>query len=202
MADKKARGWTFLIYPESAPENWIDILRETHLGILLSPLHDKDTFTALDENKNPEHKAGSLKKPHYHVMLLFDGPARSSQALTALAPLNINYVEPVSSIRNLTRYFAHLDDADKAQYDAMEIQAFNGAVIDLSRELSAEEKRLVRQQVLNWIRENNITEYKDCIYYAMDCEPDWLDFIANHTIMLNGLLRSIRYSGLQQKDDE
>ena len=34
-------------------------------------LHDKDTYTDEDEKKNPKHKAGSLKEPHWHICLKF-----------------------------------------------------------------------------------------------------------------------------------
>lgn len=39
---EKGRDWTFIVYPESAPENWREILDETHLRWIESPLHDKD----------------------------------------------------------------------------------------------------------------------------------------------------------------
>ena len=34
-------------------------------------LHDKDIYTEEDEKKNPEHKAGTLKEPHWHICLQF-----------------------------------------------------------------------------------------------------------------------------------
>lgn len=34
--------------------------------------HDKDTWTAEDEAKNPEHKAGARKEPHFHVLLCLE----------------------------------------------------------------------------------------------------------------------------------
>lgn len=34
-------------------------------------LHDKDTYTEDDEKKNSEHKAGTLKEPHWHICLQF-----------------------------------------------------------------------------------------------------------------------------------
>ena len=45
-----------------APDNWIEILKESHVACLVSPLHALDRL--------PDH---TLKKPHYHVMLMFDG---------------------------------------------------------------------------------------------------------------------------------
>lgn len=192
MAVKKNRGFAFLIYPESAPDYWLDLLRETHLRALVSPLHDADVWTQADESRNSEHKAGTLKKPHYHCMILFDGPTTAKNALTVLEPLGVKYVEPVASVANMTRYFAHLDDVDKAQYKVEDIQAINGAYVDLTRELSPEEKRIIKLKVLAWIRDNSITEYADVVNYAIDCEPDWLDYVSSQTIFLTGYLRSVR----------
>lgn len=192
MAVKKHRGFAFLIYPESAPTYWIELLKETHLRALVSPLHDKDVWTEADEARNAEHKARTLKKPHYHCMVLFDGPTTVKNALSVLEPLGVSYVEPVASVANMTRYFAHLDNEDKAQYDANDIQALNGAYVDLTRELSPEEKRIIKLKVLAWIRDNSVTEYADVVNYAMDVEPDWLDYVSSQTIFLTGYLRSVR----------
>ena len=38
----KKRNWAFVVYPESLPEGWLDLLRETGLQCAISPLHDKD----------------------------------------------------------------------------------------------------------------------------------------------------------------
>ena len=53
---QKGRDWTFIVYPESAPLDWRNILDETHIKWIESPLHDKD-FNA----------DGTLKKPHWHI---------------------------------------------------------------------------------------------------------------------------------------
>ena len=38
----KKRYWAFVLYPESAPKNWKEILQQTGLSCCVSPLHDKD----------------------------------------------------------------------------------------------------------------------------------------------------------------
>ncbi|HDT7711324.1 TPA: replication protein, partial [Enterococcus faecium] len=40
--DERTRNWTFVVYPESAPENWREFLDELHVPWVESPLHDKD----------------------------------------------------------------------------------------------------------------------------------------------------------------
>ena len=51
-----------LLFTQSAPQNWRELLDECHVSWVESPLHDKDI--------NPD---GTVKKPHWHIILLFDG---------------------------------------------------------------------------------------------------------------------------------
>ena len=37
----KKRNWAFVLYPESAPENWREELQKTGLQCAISPLHDR-----------------------------------------------------------------------------------------------------------------------------------------------------------------
>ena len=60
---KKARYWAFVLYLESAPENWKEILQLKGIPFCISPYHDKD----LNADYTP-------KKPHYHIILCFKGP--------------------------------------------------------------------------------------------------------------------------------
>ena len=47
------RVWMFVFYPESADPDWREIADELGLPFCVSPLHDKDFWTARDERKNP-----------------------------------------------------------------------------------------------------------------------------------------------------
>ena len=38
----RTRNFATVVYPESAPENWIDIIRESHINVIISPLHEND----------------------------------------------------------------------------------------------------------------------------------------------------------------
>ncbi len=39
---ERTRNFATVVYPESAPENWMRILEEHRVPALISPLHDKD----------------------------------------------------------------------------------------------------------------------------------------------------------------
>lgn len=194
--DTKKRAWGFILYPSSPDDlTLLDLIQDTHMACLVSPLHDRDTWTAADETKNPDHKAGGLKKPHYHGMWLFEGGARMSQALDlcgifgdACPP----YVEPVASVVGMTRYFAHLDDPDKYQYDVADIKAFGGAHVCLQRPLTGDDVASVLEDCVAWIRRNHVSEYADLVDHAYECEPDWVPVVTRRTLFFVRYLASLR----------
>ena len=40
----KNRNWRFIVYLDSAPDNWLDELRSLHLPFAISPYHDNEIF--------------------------------------------------------------------------------------------------------------------------------------------------------------
>lgn len=115
----RTRNFATVVYPESAPADWMDRLNDYHVAALVSPLHDRDT--------NP---SGEPKKPHYHVMLIFEGPKEFE---TQVKPIfdDIGGVgrEMVNSARGYARYLCHLDNPEKAQYDPAEVRCMAVPII-------------------------------------------------------------------------
>ena len=58
-AGQRTRNWTFIVYPESAAENWRELLDEEHLEWIESPLHDRDV-NATGEPKAPYTRFGAV----------------------------------------------------------------------------------------------------------------------------------------------
>ncbi|OUN45197.1 hypothetical protein B5G20_10015 [Collinsella sp. An7] len=185
MADSsavKARYWTFLVYPESAPEDWLGALKRSHGSYAVSPLHQPDDETS---------------KPHHHVIYQHGNTTTLNGAKAAIpedVPAN-GYVEPVANPSNMQRYLIHLDDPEKEQFadGANSITLVNGFPLDLTRELSKSEKARIRLDLMSIIRENVVTEYSDFIFGLMDMgDPDMLDYACSHTILFEGVIRSVR----------
>lgn len=195
-SNRKTRAWGAIYYPESPDDATIfDLLEQTHVPALVSPLHDSDVFTATDEAKNSEHRQGKLKKIHYHVMVIFDGPARESQARTVFATLGdrcTQHIEPISSISAMTRYFVHLDNPDKFQYNIDDIASLNGASISLQKQLTPEEVSSLISIIIHWIKDTNCLEYSDLIDFAISESPDWMQVVCNRTIFFTHYLASRR----------
>lgn len=108
--DTRTRNFATVVYPESAPEDWKEILFSHCVPAFISPLHDKDI--------NP---TGEPKKPHYHVMLMFEGKKSVAQVEEIFSSINGVGCEVVKSVRGYARYLCHLDNPEKYQYDASEV---------------------------------------------------------------------------------
>lgn len=103
--DKRSNKWAFLLYKDSAPENYLDVLEGMHIPYILSPWHDKDV------NK----KTGEVKKPHRHGALFFDS-LKSYKQVSSLLKEKLNtpeHVEIVMSPKGLYDYFIHAENPDK-----------------------------------------------------------------------------------------
>lgn len=116
MSATRNTYYATICYPESAPTNWLEILKELHIQALVSPLHNKDV-----------NKDGTPKKAHYHIILLFES-LKSEQQVQALAnSFGGVKVIPVHSLGAYSRYLCHMDDLDKAQYSKEDIIEIGGA---------------------------------------------------------------------------
>lgn len=185
MADKnvKKRNWAFVLYPESAPADWRERLQKTGLPCAISPLHDKDV-----------NATGEPKKPHYHVMVFYQGPTSYNVVKRLTDGLNQPIPQVVEQVRGYYRYLTHMDNPEKAQYSASEIRTLNGFDIGDFVEMSKSEVTKVCRALMDYIRENDIMEYADLMDMTM-CEgvpPEWFDVASSRTLFFTGYLRSRR----------
>lgn len=179
--DGRYRYWTIVVYPESAPEDWRDKLNG--LQWVESPLHDKD--------KNPD---GSIKKPHWHIIIFNQGKISYSQAKDISDLINGASPQYVQNITGMVRYLAHIDNPEKAQYDKSKII---GHGIDVSKYLESENDiDELMSEIEMFIRKNKITEYGDLVDISSDLHedyPDWHKCVTTHTIHFRGYLASKRH---------
>lgn len=192
--DGRARTWAFIVWPESAPERWLEMLEDTHIPAVVSPLHDRDVWTFEDELRNPSHKAGTLKKPHYHVVLYYGGKKGPSQVLADVEPLGVRHVERVRDTAAYNRYLCHMDNPDKAQYSPMDMVRLSGAVCELDRPISKSERHAILTDITRFIDENGVTEYAELMLWCIDNRPEWASVAMDHTIYLCHVLSSVRHS--------
>lgn len=187
MAEKKdtrTRNWTFFVYPDSAPENWRDILNEMHMPWIESPLHDKD----VDAN-------GELKKAHWHILLLFGSKKSYEQVREVTLRLKAPNPQKVMNLKGVVRYFAHMDDPDKFQYSKSEIIGHAGADPLIYLSASSGERYELIKEMISFVKENEVDEIQDLIDYAMENRfDDWFPLLCdNSAFIMNNYIKSIRH---------
>ena len=179
---KKKRNWTFVLYPESAPADWIDRLQKTGLQAEISPLHDKDI--------NPD---GTHKKAHYHIILCYSGPTSYTVVKALTDSLRQPIPQPLEQVKGMHRYFTHMDNPEKYQYDSREIKALNGFDILDFVEMSKSEVNKALKDLQALIRNMDFTEYSDFMDFLLDNEQDELyDVASSHTYFKKKYISSRR----------
>lgn len=182
--DNRARTWTAVVYPDSAPENWQELLDEQHIPWACSPLHDCDT------NAN-----GEVKKPHWHIVVSFEGKKSYEQICELLQPLNGPIPQRCHDVRGIVRYFAHLDNPEKYQYSVSDIVAHGGFDVCAALQPSASERYTLIGEMVSFVRENGLTEFQDLMDYAMDCRrDDWFPLLCDScAFVMQQYLKSARH---------
>ena len=102
MAKEKARYFTFLLYPESIPQDWQTKLETLGVPIAISPLHDKDLSSV----------EGKSIKAHYHVIYISKNPVTAESVRLkikrALGDKSVAKVQiVVQSMENMYLYLTH-----------------------------------------------------------------------------------------------
>ena len=170
-SEMKKRNWTLVLYDDSCSKDWEEYLVSTGVPFAYA-YHDKDMT-----------EIGEPKKPHYHVVLCFDGPITYSNVEKYAARIGAanGVVQPVGSVRGIIRYFCHKDNPDKYQYSEDVIQC--------------------KRAVTRYIRDNDIQEYADLVDTLMDSEQeDMYDIATQNTFFFTQYIKS-RRNLKKERDD-
>lgn len=163
----RTRNYACVVYPESAPENWKEIASNAKIPMFISPLHDKDI--------NP---TGEHKKPHYHVMAMYEGVKTKEQVETFFKSFGGVGCEVVNSVRGYARYLKHMDNPEKYQYEG-DVECFGGADYMQAIGTAADKAKAIRE-MMTWIEENDCVCFADLALYASINRSDWFDAMINN----------------------
>lgn len=169
---KRTRNFATVVYPESAPLDWQDLLASQFIPTFISPLHDKD--------KNP---TGEDKKEHYHVIIMFDSVKTTDQATNIFNLIGGVGCEIVNSIRGYARYLCHLDNPEKAQYKTDEVRSLGGADYFSTIGLPIDKYEAVAE-MMDYIDLHNIYDVRTLMRYARSERPDWFRALCDNSMMV------------------
>lgn len=182
--DKRGRNWWFVVYPDSLPDNWLALLDEMHIPIFVSPLHDKDI------NAN-----GEPKKPHYHVILMFDGNKSFEQILEiSQCLLHGTIPQRIDHLRGAVRYLIHADNPEKFQYDVKDIISLCCADLDSAMQKSATVRHYDLAAMRKYIRDNDIYSFAEFYDYCDEYNSDWASMLDDScTMCISAYIKSRIY---------
>lgn len=180
----KSRHWATIVYPDSAQTDWLDILADLHICAFVSPLHDRDVANV---------DTGELKKPHYHVLMSYDGPTTRKVAQEAFSSFGGVGAELVRSQSAYARYLCHLDEQDKVKYPISDVRELAGA--DYNEVIQTNVDRLTAiEEMQDWCEQNGITSYAALNRYARHERRDWFRVLnTSATVAMTAFLKSLKW---------
>lgn len=175
-------------------------LQSLAVPIVISPLHDRDRYTPEDVRKwlrrNPDvydeetgeiapenvdrvPKVNDAKKAHIHVMVRAAGPKCAADFSALFEDLGLNIAshrwEKVEHVESMIRYFAHLDQPDKARYSAFDVLGFGGIDLSCLLKTDVNSKVKVLCEVQELVLKNGIKYFHELSHMAFKTKD--LDYI-------------------------
>lgn len=180
----KGRYWGFVVYPDSLPTDYEDIITNIGVPMAWSPLHDKDI--------NP---TGEVKKPHYHCIVYYDNTTTMKSVKENVCDkLNGTIPIKLENMRGMYRYHLHLDNPEKYQYADKDRRFFNGFDTNKIDTLTETEISQLLNQIEQIVIDNSIIEYADLIDLLSNEDLINLKNVARkNTFYLNTYIKSRRY---------
>lgn len=186
--EKRSREWIFILYPESAPHDWEEILKSQHITHVISPIHDKDV--------NPD---GTVKKPHHHILMSFNSKKSFSQIKSITDSLN----QPIPQICHnkvaQIRYFIHLDDPEKYQYSQQDIKTYGQVDLESAFKFTFDDELNIADAILDYCELNNIDEFFELVDYCRKNNKDWWKYLNKNCFLIKETLKSKHFHKKEER---
>ena len=179
---KRYRNFVTVVYLDSAPENFIEIVSNWKIPAFVSPYHDKDF--------NPD---GTPKKPHYHVLIMYDGPKTEQQAREQFSEICGVGMEVVKSLRGYSRYLCHLDSPEKAQYSIEDVWSLGGSDYLSIIELAADEDHGYTS-LMQFIDDFDVQSFYSLVNWCSKHNRSWFRLLRSNSIFWDKYLKSRKWT--------
>lgn len=204
MAETRSKYWATIVYPDSVVSGWLSILQSMGLQAVVSPLHDKDVYEYTDEQKG--FKKGDFKKPHYHVVFLFDSLKAGAQVKEITDKIKSVGQLKVLSISGTIRYLTHKDCKDKFQYDEKDLIVIGGADLDKYNKTESEKDSDLNKEffsITNLCAEYQLFEFCDLVDFLL-CNEYYEQFkiVRSNSYFWAQYLKSKQYALKRQYEDK
>lgn len=188
----RTRNFVFVVYPDSAPFNWVHILDDFHIQACISPLHDQDVNFDTTNTK---------KEAHYHVLLMFDSVKTLDQAREIASKVGAknDIVYPVSSLRGYARYLCHLDNPEKYQYAPELVTSLGGADYTALCSLPSDKYNTIGE-MMDFCTDNFIFSLATLCDYARQHREDWFRILCDSgAFIMREYLKSFHWTTKEEE---
>lgn len=174
----KGRHFVYVVYPESAPADWVEQLQQTGLSFVVSPLHDKDI-----------DPTGQIKKAHYHVIVSWGNTTTYRAAKGLCDRLKCPRPQMLKSPNAMYRYLTHKDNPDKYQYTEQP-KTYNGWV----RPLDAADVKQLMREIWGMVYTEDCQEYGELLMVCVEHGSEYFDVASTHTIFFKSVCDGYRHA--------
>lgn len=189
--------WEFIAYPDSVPEYWIERLKNTHMQIAISPLHDKDTWSHDSPEmvnaetgeiipKGARYKMGDRKKSHWHGIVKTDKKCSWREMNTLLQNiLHCPYIQKCKTLKGAYDYFLHINHPERYQkYDKDEIIKLNGFVVEPTKF----EQGILYDEIVTNVLEYKYTTWSEVVTHYHG-QPEYMLLLSSRPAIITEVLK-------------
>lgn len=185
------RNFATVVYPDSAPADWQSILSDLCIPCFVSPLHDSD--------KNP---TGEDKKPHWHVMFMFEGVKTYEQVDEVVQKIGGVGLENLQSIRGYARYLCHLDNPDKHKYNVEDVVSFGGADYTSVIGLAVDRYKAIKE-MMNFCKDNDVHSYAVLCDWCAENRMDWFRLLCDSaSYVIKEYIKSLKWTNKEENSND
>lgn len=185
----RSSRWATIIYPESAPADFLDKMKDLKVSFLLSPLHNSDI-----------NKDGTVKKAHYHAMFYFDSLKSRNQVSFMFEQFCGVGAECVQSATNYARYLCHLDDPDKAQYDPTNVIAYGLDYAECSK--NSDYKYEGIGGIIDYVLDNNVSSFASLLISLRKEKSPLFKAVCDNPYLVRSLISSLKQDFTETKSGD
>lgn len=174
----KGRHFAYVVYPESAPADWIEQLKQTGLSFVVSPLHDKDI-----------NADGTPKKEHLHMIVSWGNTTTYRSARGLCDMLNCPMPQLLKNCNGMYRYLTHKDNPDKYQYSEQP-KCYNGWV----RPLDSVDVSNLKAEIWQMVYTEDCQEYGELLMVCEQRGSEYFEVASNHTLFFKAVCDGYRHN--------
>lgn len=131
-------------------------------------LHDKDTYTEDDEAKNPDHKADTTKKAHYHIAIRLEYGVDIKYIAKWLS-VKENFINKVKGKWvDMLKYLTHENAPTKYQYTEDEVISNYNWKVEKAKAINKTNSDARKSEIINAIVNGDIREFNYNDYITID----------------------------------